>query len=214
MLSRTVVDKLRRRGMHSTLSGSHAMPACNFDVSQLIQWNRNCNRVQGSRERDQMSFRERPLKGHPSLRDRYDSSIQIRQPTNVLMSSGGRPPDRTSGARKVFSRNSSSPFVSDKGESSSSVKQSDHCSLLREVLPKLRPFQREAYDFATGVNSSGKSNNKPRNLGKILLADEMGLGKTVTSLAIMAKYRDEWPLLILCPASLRHIWPNEIEMVS
>ena len=155
-----------------------------------------------------MSFRERPLKGYPSLRDSFDSTYQIRQPTNVLMTSGGGPAGR-SGGRNVFLRNSSSPFVSDK--ESSSVKQSDHCSLLREVLPKLRPFQREAYDFAIGEKSSSKSNNKPRNLGKILLADEMGLGKTVTSLAIMAKYRDEWPLLILCPASLRHIWPNEIE---
>ena len=41
--------------------------------------------------------------------------------------------------------------------------------------------------------------------------DEMGLGKTITSLAIMMHYRKEWPLLILCPASLRHTWPGEIE---
>lgn len=48
--------------------------------------------------------------------------------------------------------------------------------------------------------------------GRILLADEMGLGKTVTSLAIMAHYRTtDWPLLILCPASLRYTWPGEIE---
>eukprot|EP00536_Pseudo-nitzschia_multiseries_P003999 jgi/Psemu1/187049/e_gw1.64.101.1 len=47
--------------------------------------------------------------------------------------------------------------------------------------------------------------------GRLLLADEMGLGKSITSLAIMCHYMDEWPLLILCPASLRHIWPNEIE---
>ena len=39
----------------------------------------------------------------------------------------------------------------------------------------------------------------------------MGLGKTITSLAIMANYEDEWPLLILCPASLRYTWPEEIE---
>lgn len=47
--------------------------------------------------------------------------------------------------------------------------------------------------------------------GRILLADEMGLGKTVTSLAIMAYYENEWPLLIICPSSLRYIWPSEIE---
>jgi SWI/SNF-related matrix-associated actin-dependent regulator 1 of chromatin subfamily A len=35
--------------------------------------------------------------------------------------------------------------------------------------------------------------------------------KTVTSLAIMLAYQHEWPLLILCPASLRYTWPAEIE---
>ena len=36
--------------------------------------------------------------------------------------------------------------------------------------------------------------------------------KTLTSLAIMLAYQQtEWPLLILCPASLRYTWPGEIE---
>jgi SNF2 family DNA or RNA helicase len=117
---------------------------------------------------------------------------------------------------------------------------------LSRLLKQLRPFQREAYGYATKgiVNSrqfhvpktlDGKKNkkknkrdrinesnpgthiqnNKPEkamNLnGRLLLADEMGLGKSITSLAIMCHYMAEWPLLILCPASLRHIWPNEIE---
>jgi SWI/SNF-related matrix-associated actin-dependent regulator 1 of chromatin subfamily A len=108
----------------------------------------------------------------------------------------------------------------------------DRNSLLDDLLAKLRPFQREAFDFATqgkihrrqsphGTNATARSTTPsvssvspdPSLLGKgrILLADEMGLGKTVTSLAIMSFYRDEWPLLILCPASLRHTWPAEIE---
>jgi len=79
---------------------------------------------------------------------------------------------------------------------------------LARVLQKLRPFQREAYDFATS------SCGNPESLlghGRLLLCDEMGLGKSVTSLAIMMHYRKEWPLLILCPASLRYTWPVEIE---
>jgi hypothetical protein len=43
-----------------------------------------------------------------------------------------------------------------------------------------------------------------------LLFDQ--LRKTLTSLAIMLAYQtNEWPLLILCPASLRYTWPAEIE---
>jgi SWI/SNF-related matrix-associated actin-dependent regulator 1 of chromatin subfamily A len=109
---------------------------------------------------------------------------------------------------------------------------------LQQLLPKLRPFQRHAFNFATGCSASGgggddttqKSANSPASTsastsasgslgaclppdqqGRLLLADEMGLGKTVTSLAIMLHYQTEWPLLILCPASLRYTWPMEIE---
>jgi SNF2 family DNA or RNA helicase len=100
---------------------------------------------------------------------------------------------------------------------------------LERLLKMLRPFQREAYEFATkGIVStrqfSSGANNKQRKTnfpviydpklmgnGRLLLADEMGLGKTCTSLAIMTHYIDEWPLLILCPASLRYTWPGEIE---
>ena len=98
-------------------------------------------------------------------------------------------------------------------------------SALDHVLEKLRPFQRETFDFATkgttysrqwASDDAQKPQTKPLDQdligkGRILLADEMGLGKTVTSLAIMTYYMKEWPLLILCPSSLRHTWPAEIE---
>lgn len=108
------------------------------------------------------------------------------------------------------------------------AKQSYHH--LDTLLLKLRPFQRSAYEFAvhgthdggaeddmsdggkkaaTAVKSGGAAG---AGTGRILLGDEMGLGKTLTSLAIMLAYqKEEWPLLILCPASLRYTWPSEIE---
>ena len=73
---------------------------------------------------------------------------------------------------------------------------------LNALLARLRPFQLEGFNFATKNTDS---------TGRLLIADEMGLGKTVTSLAIMLAYEAEWPLLILCPASLRYTWPSEIE---
>ena len=103
---------------------------------------------------------------------------------------------------------------------------------LNTLLNKLRPFQRKAFDFAVHgilpdedgaqkkripINSASVAGQHHKNVagagtGRILLADEMGLGKTISSLAIMSAYQqNEWPLLILCPASLRYTWPAEIE---
>lgn len=38
----------------------------------------------------------------------------------------------------------------------------------------------------------------------------MGVGKTIQSLAIAYIYRHEWPLLIICPPTLKFNWQNEI----
>ena len=74
--------------------------------------------------------------------------------------------------------------------------------LSSSILPKLRPFQLSAVKTAIS----------PSLNARFLLGDEMGLGKTVTSLAIMAHYSSLWtPLLIICPPSLRYMWPSEIE---
>lgn len=106
----------------------------------------------------------------------------------------------------------------------------DFCT--QGILPKRNSTnfkdakENEGNSKSSRNNSKNKRNVKPEVLpetpilqnpdligkGRILLADEMGLGKTVTSLAIMAHYRaNDWPLLILCPASLRYTWPGEIE---
>ncbi|CAG0906308.1 unnamed protein product [Cyprideis torosa] len=60
------------------------------------------------------------------------------------------------------------------------------------------PFQKEGIEF--GIQKKGR----------ILLADDMGLGKTIQSLGIALYYRDEWPLLIVCPSSMRYTWVESI----
>ncbi|KAL0027354.1 hypothetical protein WJX79_003195 [Trebouxia sp. C0005] len=63
----------------------------------------------------------------------------------------------------------------------------------------LMPFQRAGVQFAL------------RREGRTLLADEMGVGKTVQAIAIASCYREEWPLLIIVPASMRLVWAEELE---
>lgn len=64
---------------------------------------------------------------------------------------------------------------------------------------KLMPFQREGVRFVL------------KHGGRALLGDEMGLGKTVQALAILCAYREEWPVLIVCPSSLRESWSDAIQ---
>ncbi|KAJ1355036.1 hypothetical protein KIN20_012154 [Parelaphostrongylus tenuis] len=46
--------------------------------------------------------------------------------------------------------------------------------------------------------------------GRILLADEMGLGKSVQALTLARYYKAEWPLLIVCPSSVKTAWKTQI----
>ena len=46
--------------------------------------------------------------------------------------------------------------------------------------------------------------------GRILLADDMGLGKTLQALAIASAYKEDWPLLICCPSSVRFSWRSAV----
>eukprot|EP01125_Pyxidicula_operculata_P005146 TRINITY_DN1877_c0_g1_i2.p1 TRINITY_DN1877_c0_g1~~TRINITY_DN1877_c0_g1_i2.p1 ORF type:complete len:636 (-),score=129.79 TRINITY_DN1877_c0_g1_i2:240-2147(-) len=56
------------------------------------------------------------------------------------------------------------------------------------------PFQQEGLKFAL------------RHEGRVLIGDEMGLGKTYQALSASLCYRDEWPVLIVVPATLRAQW--------
>lgn len=39
----------------------------------------------------------------------------------------------------------------------------------------------------------------------------MGLGKTIQALGIAHYYVEEWPLLILCPSSMRFPWEESVQ---
>ncbi|NWW99515.1 ZRAB3 endonuclease, partial [Caloenas nicobarica] len=73
-------------------------------------------------------------------------------------------------------------------------------SFLPERLrKKLLPFQEKGIIFALQRN------------GRCMIADEMGLGKTIQAISISYYYKNEWPLLIVVPSSLRYPWVDEME---
>ena len=64
---------------------------------------------------------------------------------------------------------------------------------------KMMPFQREGVDFMVKAG------------GRALLADEMGLGKSLQAIALALEFSDDWPLLVIAPASMRYSWAAELE---
>ena len=40
---------------------------------------------------------------------------------------------------------------------------------------------------------------------------QMGLGKTLQAISIAYYYKDEWPLLVVVPSSMRYPWIEELE---
>lgn len=74
---------------------------------------------------------------------------------------------------------------------------------LEDILPpvmreKLMGFQWDGIKFAL------------RRGGRCLIGDDMGLGKTLQAIAVARIYRKDWPLLIVCPSSLRLSWKDEL----
>jgi SWI/SNF-related matrix-associated actin-dependent regulator 1 of chromatin subfamily A len=74
-----------------------------------------------------------------------------------------------------------------------------YCHIPSDMEDKLMPFQREGIRFIL------------RRGGRALLGDEMGLGKTVQALGAASAYKDEWPVMIVCPSSLRESWSTAIQ---
>src|SRR5436305_3264175 len=46
--------------------------------------------------------------------------------------------------------------------------------------------------------------------GRVLLNEQQGLGKTLQALALCSYFKEKWPVLIICPKSVLHVWKEEI----
>ncbi|XP_044293939.1 DNA annealing helicase and endonuclease ZRANB3 isoform X2 [Varanus komodoensis] len=86
------------------------------------------------------------------------------------------------------------------GTTSSDSDVGEELSYLPEKLKQhLLPFQKKGVVFAL------------ERSGRCMIADEMGLGKTIQAIAVSYYYKNEWPLLIVVPSSLRYPWVDELE---
>lgn len=74
----------------------------------------------------------------------------------------------------------------------------DSTRIPNDLWNRLMDFQRDG--VAYGVN----------HLGRCHISDDMGLGKTIQAITIAYYYRTDWPLLIVCPSSVRLNWQNEL----
>uniref|UniRef100_A0A8C1TM12 Zinc finger, RAN-binding domain containing 3 n=1 Tax=Cyprinus carpio TaxID=7962 RepID=A0A8C1TM12_CYPCA len=90
------------------------------------------------------------------------------------------------------------------GPDGASLHGEDALQLLPQKLrEKLMPFQREGVLFALSRD------------GRPLITDDlchqMGLGKTIQAISVACIFKQEWPLLIVVPSSLKYPWIEELE---
>ncbi|KAK9808009.1 hypothetical protein WJX73_003435 [Symbiochloris irregularis] len=69
----------------------------------------------------------------------------------------------------------------------------------QDLWQKLFGFQQEGVRFAV------------KQGGRVMLADDMGLGKTVQATMMAACFSEDWPLLIICPSTLRLGWHDALK---
>ena len=68
-------------------------------------------------------------------------------------------------------------------------------------------FRKKLYSFQVDGIKFGIERH-----GRVLIADEMGVGKTIQSIGLCKIYEEDWPVLIICPGSVKYSWQNEIKM--
>ena len=70
--------------------------------------------------------------------------------------------------------------------------------LPHKFYDKLYSFQKEGIQFAL------------EHKCRLLFADEMGVGKTIQAIALCGLYKEDWPVLVICPGSIKYSWKSEI----
>ena len=82
----------------------------------------------------------------------------------------------------------------------------DNDNMERKVEKLPEKLRKTLYDFQIDGIKFGIEHHC-----RFLLADEMGVGKTIQAISLAYLYRDSWPVLIVCPGSMKYLWKGEIQ---
>ena len=72
--------------------------------------------------------------------------------------------------------------------------------LPKALLKNIYRFQKQGIIFSI------------KKYSRLLIADEMGVGKTVQAIGLSCLYQKDWPVLVICPSSLKFAWRDEITL--
>uniref|UniRef100_A0A0K0E0S3 SWI/SNF-related matrix-associated actin-dependent regulator of chromatin subfamily A-like protein 1 n=1 Tax=Strongyloides stercoralis TaxID=6248 RepID=A0A0K0E0S3_STRER len=97
-------------------------------------------------------------------------------------------------ANKKLKKSDSSNEEGDNNKNKKTYKEEAEARIEKTLLDRMFPYQKRGLEFGLSMH------------GKVYIADEMGLGKSIQGLAIARYYKNEWPLLIVCPAAVRYSW--------
>eukprot|EP00913_Durusdinium_trenchii_P019767 g18582.t1 len=126
------------------------------------------------------------------LRELCQSRCAVKEPPNWVLAM--LPAFRTNGRVQVAKKVAHVLLADFKADPLSSDAQSREGN---KVLPYQTLGQTLGVDFAL------------KRGGRVLLGDEMGLGKTAQALTLAAQFPKDFPLLVVCPSSLRGNWREE-----
>jgi hypothetical protein len=144
---------------------------------------------------DHLSFKERVIKLEGLKITLVDVPAHLvklvseTKPTNVTLAAS-LPSTDTGSAKKR-------KLLIDQNLLNTSLASFDCSQIAPKLWNSLMPFQKSGVQYIVERHGRG------------MIGDDMGLGKSLQAIALCAYFSEDWPVLIICPSSLRYNWQNE-----
>ena len=109
-------------------------------------------------------------------------------------------------AKKCYKNKKLETLIIKGEEKEEKINYSDDDISKRDIKILPEEFRKKLYDFQKEGIKFGIEHHC-----RYLLADDMGLGKTIQAISLAYIYQDSWPVLIVCPKSMKYLWKEEIQ---